>query len=113
MPVEKVDFDNYASDYDKILKEDLEFFGEENSYFADYKIKIIKDTLTSKPKMILDYGCGIGRNIGFYEKYFPDSSIFGCDISQKSLDIAKKSNPGANFFLIDDENLVSMPGSLM
>lgn len=110
MAVEKVDFDQYASDYDKIMKEDLEFFGEENSYFADYKIKIIKDTLTPAPKKILDYGCGIGRNIKFYSKYFPDAKIHGCDISQKSLEIAKESNQDADFFLIDNENINRFTG---
>lgn len=105
MAVEKVDFDQYASDYDRIMKEDLEFFGEENSYFAEYKIKIIKDTFLEIPHKILDYGCGIGRNIPFYHKFFPEAEIYGCDISEKSLEIAQKDNPQAKFFLISEENI--------
>ncbi len=110
MNQEKVDFDSFASDYDKILEKDLEFFGEENSYFAEYKIKIIKDTIQIQPDKILDYGCGIGRNIKFYDQFFPDTRIFGCDISQKSLEIARKSNPNAEFFLINDGNLDKYSG---
>lgn len=105
MPVEKVDFDKYASDYDRIMKEDLEFFGEENSYFAEYKIKIIKETFTGTPVKVLDYGCGIGRNLPFYFQYFPEAQIYGCDISEKSLEIAKESNPQAEFFPITGENV--------
>lgn len=105
MSVEKVDFDQYAADYDRIMKEDLEFFGEENSYFAEYKIRVIMETFPGNPIKILDYGCGIGRNIPFYHKYFPQAQIYGCDISEKSLEIAKTDNPNAKFFLISEENI--------
>ena len=110
METKKVDFDEYASDYDRILKDDLEFFGEENSYFAEYKIKIIRNTFGKEPKRILDYGCGIGRNIKFYSQYFPNTEIYGCDISTKSIEIAEKSNPGAKFFLINEENISKYAG---
>jgi len=100
--MEKVDFDKYAEEYDKVLKEDLEFFGEENNYFAEYKVKIVKNETKSLPARILEYGCGIGRNIEYFTKMFPQSKITGCDISQKSLELSKKRNPTADFFLISD-----------
>jgi SAM-dependent methyltransferase len=103
MSVEKVDFDKYAEDYDKKLAEDLDFFGEESGYFADYKIKIVKNNIDYKPQNILEYGCGIGRNLKYFSRYFPDSKISGCDISAKSIEIAKKGNPQCDFFLIDDK----------
>ncbi|HCN38209.1 MAG TPA: hypothetical protein DIS94_10930, partial [Bacteroidetes bacterium] len=62
-PVEKINFDEYADVYDKVMEEDLKFFGEENSYFAEYKVKILKEMLDEKPVNLLEYGCGIGRNI--------------------------------------------------
>lgn len=101
--IEKVDFDQYADVYEKTLEEDLKFFGEENSYFAEYKIKLIKDLLSSAPKNILEYGCGIGRNIKFFKEYFPAAKVDGCDISDKSLEIAKKENPEVTFNLISDK----------
>lgn len=103
----KVNFDEHAENYEKVLDKDLEFFGEESSYFAEYKINVVKRTLgTAKPLNILEYGCGIGMNIKFFSKHFPDSKINGCDISQKSLEVAKKRNdPNVNFFSINDENL--------
>lgn len=102
---EKVDFNIYANNYDKILESDLKFFGEENSYFADYKVKIVKENFLKDPKQILEYGCGIGRNLKFFEKYFPGSEISGCDISGKSIQVAKEENRNVNLFLIEENVL--------
>lgn len=111
--MKKVNFDEHAENYEKVLDKDLEFFGEESSYFAEYKINVVKKTLgTAKHMNILEYGCGIGMNIKFFSKHFPDSKINGCDISQKSLEVAKKRNdPNVNFFLINEENLTKYNGS--
>lgn len=102
---EKVDFDKYAHKYENVLDKQLNFFGEENSYFADYKVKLVKDTLDFEPKNILEFGCGIGRNLKFFTKYFPTSEIFGSDISDKSLKIAKPENPTVKFFMLDDNEI--------
>jgi len=106
----KVDFDNYAGRYEKVLDKQLDFFGEENSYFADYKVKLVKDTLTSDPENILEFGCGIGRNLKFFTKYFPDADIYGSDISDKSLEIAKNENPSVKFFKLEDDEIKSYKG---
>ena len=50
---------------------------------------------------ILEFGCGTGRNIRFLEKYFPETNIYGYDISLESLAIAKKTNPNAQFITED------------
>lgn len=107
---EKVDFDKYVNEYDKILEDDLNFFGEENGYFAEYKVKIVKDTSLSEPLSILEYGCGIGRNLKHFKKYFPASKITGCDISKKSIESASKENPDVNFFIIEKESLSEKNG---
>ena len=105
--MDKVNFDEHAEAYEKTLDKDLEIFGEESSYFAEYKINIVKNTLgPAKSMNILEYGCGIGMNIKFFSKHFPDSRITGCDISKKSIDVAKKRNSTVvNFFLINDEEI--------
>jgi len=107
---EKVDFDNYAGRYENVLEKQLDFFGEENSYFAEYKVELVKDTLTQPPKKILEFGCGIGRNLKFFSKYFPDAEIYGADISAKSIEIAKSENPGVKFFLLNDEEIKNHSG---
>ncbi len=102
---EKVDFDNFAGKYENILDKQLDFFGEENSYFAEYKVKIIKDTLGSHPSDILEFGCGIGRNLKYVTEMFPGSKINACDISAKSLSIASKENPSVNIFLLNENEI--------
>jgi len=90
----------------KTLEEDLKFFGEDNSYFAEYKIDIVKKkTIGFDPGSILDFGCGIGRNIKEFKKFFSESKISGCDISTKSLEIAKGENPDVNFFSLNSESV--------
>ncbi len=103
--IEKVDFNEYAEAYKEILDKDLKFFGEESGYFAEYKVRIVKDTSSENPKNILEYGCGIGLNIGFFTKYFPHSLINGCDISEKSLEVAAERNKEVDFFLINESSL--------
>lgn len=105
MTAEKVNFDNYAEDYEKILGKDLKFFGEENSYFAEYKVKIIKNIIKKDNLKILEYGCGIGRNLKYLKHHFRESEISACDISHKSIEIARKYYSEINYFLIDETNL--------
>ncbi len=101
----KVDFNEYAEDYEGILENDLQFFGEESGYFAEYKVRIVHETSTRNTQNILEYGCGIGMNLGFFKKYFPQSNLHGCDISQKSIEIASIKNKEVDFFIIDDETI--------
>ena len=108
--MEKVNFDKHAEEYEKVLSDDLTFFGEESSYFADYKIGIVEKLFKNMPKTILDFGCGIGRNLEFFKKYYPESEIFACDISAKSIEVAKRKNPDVNFFLINEENVNAHSG---
>ena len=102
---DKVDFDKHAESYEKQLTEDLKFFGEESKYFAEYKVRIVKECLNSNPINILEYGCGIGMNLQFLVNYFPDSNIHGCDISAKSIEVASKNNSSVNFFLLEDSEI--------
>ncbi len=85
-------FDEFAKNYDKILEKQHRKFGDIN-YYAEYKVKILKDFIKKDNLTILEYGCGIGRNFPFFKKYFPESKIYGFDISTESLKIAKKNNP--------------------
>jgi len=101
--VGKVDFDDYADDYDNILKEQLRFFSEDDKYFAQYKVKIVHKYLATEPKRILEYGCGTGRNLPFFKEIFPSAEIFGADISVQSIAVAKEQNLFARCYCLDDE----------
>jgi SAM-dependent methyltransferase len=104
---EKVNFDAFAQDYDAILQAQLQGFGEESTYFAEYKVRLtqarLRRTATSLPKTILEYGCGTGRNLPFLKLYFPDAKIEGCDISAESLHLAAQRAPDATLYQLDKE----------
>lgn len=95
----KVDFDDYTDNYNQLLRENTAFFSSSEEYFARYKIELVRKLVQRSPKRILEYGCGIGRNIPFLRTAFPDAHIEGSDISAASLEIACRENPGINFFL--------------
>ncbi len=101
---EALAFNDYYKSYNLLLKKNLRFLTLNGniSYFAEYKMAICKKLLGDTPKKILEYGCGVGNNIGFLAQLFPDAKIYGCDTSENSLAIAQECYPGVNFFLISE-----------
>lgn len=93
-----VDFDEYTDNYNSLLREYTGFFSESEAYFARYKVDILRREIPAAAKRMLEYGCGIGRNIPFLRAAFPDATIAGSDISEACLEIARKENPGVEFF---------------
>ena len=109
MSIQKVNFDNYVNEYNELLRKDTNFFSNDEKYFAEYKINILKNQSYKNPKKILEFGCGIGRNIKYLSDAFPNSKIFGSDVSSASLDMAQMENPSTYFFL--EEGIQSQVGS--
>ncbi len=96
---EKVDFDKYTENYNQLLHEGTRFFADDESYFAHYKVERVKERLGSEVGRILEYGCGIGRNISFLQAAYPQAEVMGTDIGEASLAIASQANPNARFEL--------------
>lgn len=94
----KVNFDDYSENYNQLLKEETGFFSDNEAYFAQYKVELVRQKITTPVSNILEYGCGIGRNIPFLQLAFPDATIVGSDISNASLDIARRNHQGVEFF---------------
>jgi SAM-dependent methyltransferase len=105
----KVDFDDYTDNYNSLLRESTGFFTESEAYFARYKVDILRREVPATTKRLLEYGCGIGRNIPFLRAAFPDATIAGSDISAASLEIARKENPGVEFFVEQSDTDVADP----
>jgi len=99
---ERVNFDQYTKNYDQLLQEQTGFFSKDDDYFARYKVELAKACIKNPVKRILEYGCGIGRNIPFLKAAFPDADVVGSDISPASLEVAMKQQPDVQFFLEDD-----------
>jgi ubiquinone/menaquinone biosynthesis C-methylase UbiE len=94
---EKVEFDDIANRYNNEVIENLGFFGKYRDTMLFYKSQYLKYLLHKTPTSILDYGCGIGMNIPYLQKYFPCTELFGCDISQESISLAKENFQGCIF----------------
>lgn len=103
---DRVDFDRFAEDYNRLLAEKTGFFSPSEEYFARYKVDLIRSQITAPVSRVLEYGCGIGRNIPFLQQTFPHADIVGTDISQASLALASHDYPKATFVL---ENEATQP----
>ena len=95
-------FDESAESYDTLLQENIGKYGRNTSYYSEYKVKLALKYAITKPRNIMDFGCGIDKNIPFLRKHFPESVIAGCDISLKSLTVAEKQNADAKFYSIKE-----------
>jgi 2-polyprenyl-3-methyl-5-hydroxy-6-metoxy-1,4-benzoquinol methylase len=88
-------FDDYASDYEERMHQTLSIALTSEEYQAEYKSKLIQRYASSQRKIlnILDFGCGVGLSVPSLKAVFPKSQIFLTDVSQVSLNVAKKKHP--------------------
>ncbi|HET6540706.1 MAG TPA: class I SAM-dependent methyltransferase [Chryseolinea sp.] len=108
----EAEFDQYAEDYYQMLKSSITKSGEQPEFFAEYKIQDtlqLTKKLSFDPKVIFDFGSGIGNSIPFFRKYFPKSKLICADISSKSLDISKKRFPGSEEYFRIYEGGIDLP----
>jgi SAM-dependent methyltransferase len=92
------EFDAYSDQYEAVLEGHLRPFGGDSTYLAEYKVALARRLILSEPASILDFGCGVGRSVGFLRVAFPKSRIVGADVSRESLMKARQSHPYAEFF---------------
>jgi len=91
--MKKVDFDDYAEDYESLLKGQLGFFDGQRDYFSEYKVRVVRQNTEDQAPRILDFGTGIGLTLPFVKKWFPDSEVHASDISEASLYHVRKQHP--------------------
>jgi predicted TPR repeat methyltransferase len=102
---EKATFDSYAKNYDTFLAKALRVKLEELDYYANMKIKQISLLKLKVPQKILDFGCGIGRMGNAIKQAFPKAELFGCDLSQESISIARSSKAYDRLFHASEKSL--------
>jgi SAM-dependent methyltransferase len=103
----RVDFDDFTENYNQLLHEKTRFFSSGEEYFARYKVDLVRDRVSSPVSRLLEYGCGIGRNISFLQKAFPNANIVGSDVSGASLEVARRLHAGVEF-VQENENADSI-----
>lgn len=91
----KQEFDAHAKTYNEVLDDSISFSGEDSAYFAEYKIRDLHRELaaqgvdTTASLRLLDFGCGVGASIPYLRQYFARAELFGVDVSEESLDLAR------------------------
>lgn len=98
---ENSEFDKFAQEYYDDSVKDLGDFGKYRDTAFLYKCQYLKYILPNEPKKILDFGCGIGLNVPYLKKYFPNAELFGCDVSPESIKIAKENYDYCDFQIIN------------
>jgi SAM-dependent methyltransferase len=93
----RVNFDDYTKNYNALLSEKTSFFSPSEAYFAQYKVELIRQKIKSPVHRLLEYGCGIGRNIPFLKAAFPGAKVIGSDVSAASLEMARQDHPDVEF----------------
>ena len=93
------DFDDYATDYEALLRQSLGAAGGDLEFFRQRKASLAKRLLRAAPPgRILEYGCGTGGNLPHLAAAFPGAAVAGGDISEKSLEQAAAAAPGATLY---------------
>lgn len=98
MPI--TDFNEVADVYDDELKNLLnKYVKGETEKYAEYKVQLTQMLMKNqKINFILDFGCGVGRSLKYLSVYFPNAELFGCDVADDELQIAKKNYPSVQYF---------------
>ena len=99
------EFDQFADEYHNLHEANIRITGEGPEYFSEYKtrdLSRVEQIVSGDVKKILDFGTGVGNSIPFLAKYFPGTSLFGTDVSDKSLTLARKRFDGLGEFSLFD-----------
>lgn len=109
--MQQAEFDIFADEYYAQHKDNLKLSGESPEFFAEYKIKLLREFVGSGEKAIsiMDFGCGVGNSIPHFRNYFPSANITGADVSSRSIDIAKERFSGNEQYTLLAKDSISIP----
>lgn len=107
------EFDSYAHDYEALHAESVSASGFPVSYFDEYKIKEVARHLArigwrDRAIKFLNFGCGIGKTERYARAELPNADIYGVDVSEKSIELARARNcdlDGVSFAVFDGRTL--------
>ena len=96
------DFDEFANNYRNIHTQNVKLSGADSFYFAEMKVRLLKNFETNQSLKILDVGCGDGVTELYLHKYFSAWKVTGIDVSSASIKEANKRNLGNAIFAVYD-----------
>ncbi|SFU15440.1 class I SAM-dependent methyltransferase [Mesorhizobium sp. YR577] len=94
------EFDQYARKYDATVNDAIAFSGLDVDFFTKAKSDDLLRTVARHRSplgelALLDVGCGIGNYHAGWTSHFRE--VHGIDVSVESIDVARASNPGAQY----------------
>ena len=90
LAVTSAEFDQVAQDYRAQHAHSTGVSVEALDYFASYKIEYLKTLWHARgrqPRVLLDFGAGIGNALAPMHEAFPEADIVALDVSRASLDL--------------------------
>lgn len=103
----EINFDDFSDEYIDLMNQQHAKYGD-IEYYSEHKAKITSNIFNMQIINILEFGCGIGRNLPYLKNKYSNANIFASDISSASLTIAKQNNP--DVMIIDDALLNDYTG---
>jgi SAM-dependent methyltransferase len=101
------EFDSFASSYEADLDQALSVSGEGQDYFARGRVAWLTRCLRelgTKPRSVLDYGCGIGGTAVLLRELAGVESVVGLDPSERSLETARSRYGNSGIRFLNFEN---------
>lgn len=90
------EFDQYASNYRDLHKDNIAITGEEPEYFADYKMRDFRSYVERAGLPVggsyLDFGSGTGTSVGPFLRHLPGAALTCADVSAASLAESRASH---------------------
>ena len=101
---ESAQFDEFAEGYEIALERGIAVSGERKDYFAEKRVVWLKGILGTTPMVkVLDFGCGTGSATPFLLDIVGAKTLIGVDVSEHSLQVARKAYPEkTSFFTLDN-----------
>lgn len=89
------EFDSFAEQYERLHAQNISLSGEGPEYFAYQKARMAASLIAGSlpSRRILDFGTGVGNSIQPLAESFPDAQLEGIDVSERSLEIARRRFP--------------------
>ncbi len=109
--MDEQEFDQFAQEYDALLRDSIGASGEGPEYFARYKVKDMADVFSRQNPdcsvtSVLDFGGGVGASLPYLSEYFPQADITLADVSRRSLEYAaRREIPRVSILHFDGKRL--------
>ena len=107
--MDSAEFDQFAEEYDTLLRQSIAVTGEGPEYFHEYKVRELARLARRRgvtAGSVLDFGAGVGNSTPYLQRYFPQASLAGADVSARSLEVGEKRFPGVSAsVLIADQRI--------